>query len=30
VFKTCAARGKSSIGWFYGFKFTYGGEICSL
>jgi hypothetical protein len=34
VFKTCAARGKSSTGWFYGFKLHLvindRGEICSF
>jgi hypothetical protein len=34
VFKTCAARGKSSTGWFYGFKLHLVindcGEICSF
>ena len=34
VFKSCAARGKSSTGWFYGFKLHLvindWGEICSF
>ena len=34
VFKTCAARGKTSTGWFYGFKLHLVindcGEICSF